>query len=162
MRTSFAAFMAFLQKTMLGASFGAALLFAAGSAAQAASPLELNFWLSGPRYDGHMARCEQALDAISYQFAEKESTFWNSSLVITGFTHVREVAFRPWSSGAVDTIPRRFCSARAMISDGKARQVHYAILEDGGFAGYHSGVQWCVIGLDRNWAFNPSCKATRP
>ena len=24
------------------------------------------------------------------------------------------------------------------------------------------GVQWCVIGLDRNWAYNPACKAAGP
>jgi hypothetical protein len=23
-------------------------------------------------------------------------------------------------------------------------------------------VEWCVVGLDRNWAYNPSCKAARP
>ena len=31
-------------------------LLAFGQAAQAANPLELNFWLSGPRYDGRVAR----------------------------------------------------------------------------------------------------------
>ena len=30
-------------------------------AAQAANPLELNFGLSGPRYDGRVADCERAL-----------------------------------------------------------------------------------------------------
>jgi len=24
------------------------------------------------------------------------------------------------------------------------------------------GVQWCVVGLDRNWAYNPQCKMARP
>ena len=32
----------------------------------------------------------------------------------------------------------------------------------GGFAGFGQGVEWCVTGLDRNWAYNPGCKAARP
>ena len=33
---------------------------------------------------------------------------------------------------------------------------------DGGFAAYGPGVEFCVVGLDRNWAYNPACKAARP
>jgi hypothetical protein len=149
-----------LQRTCLGAALGLAFgLVAFGPAAQAANPLELNFWLSGPRYDGKVAECEKALGTITHQFWEKESTFWNSNLQITGYGQIRETAFRPWQS---DNIPRRFCSAEAMISDGKVRTVHYSIVEDGGFAGYGQGVEWCVTGLDRNWAYNPACRAARP
>jgi hypothetical protein len=134
------------------------LLFFA-QAAEAANPLELNFWLSGPRYDGRVAECEKALPTITTQFEEKERTFWNSTLQITSYGQIQETAFRPWQS---DNIPRRFCSADVMTSDGKMRTVHYSILEDGGFAGFGQGVQWCVTGLDRNWAYNPGCKAARP
>ena len=42
-----------------------------------------------------------------------------------------------------------------MLSDGKLRHVHYSIIEDGGFASFGQGVEWCVTGLDRNWAYNP-------
>jgi hypothetical protein len=24
------------------------------------------------------------------------------------------------------------------------------------------GVEWCVVGLDRDWAYNPRCKMARP
>jgi hypothetical protein len=24
------------------------------------------------------------------------------------------------------------------------------------------GVEWCVVGLDRNWAYNPACQMARP
>lgn len=156
---SFSTFRKFSLAAILGAMLGC---LACGQAAQAASELEQSIWLSGPRYDGEMGSCGDALQAISYQFAEKESKFWNSSLQITGYAHVHEVAFRPWSRGAVDSIPRRFCTASAMLNDGRARQVHYSVIEDGGFAGYGSGVEWCVVGLDRNWAYNPSCKAAKP
>lgn len=149
-----------LRKLTLAVALGAvAGLMTLSPAAEAANVLERNFWLSGPRYDGEIGQCADALAAISYQFAEKESKFWNSALVITGYANVHEVAFRAWAN---DSIPRRFCTASAMLNDGRARQVHYSIIEDGGFAGYNSGVEWCVVGLDRNWAYNPSCKAARP
>jgi hypothetical protein len=146
------------QKSILLALFALFGVLAFGEA-QAANPLELNFWLNGPRYDGRVAPCESALPTITSQFQEKESTFWNSPLVITAYGNLHETAFRPWQS---DNIPRRYCTAQAMISDGKLRTVHFSIIEDGGFAGFGQGVEWCVVGLDRNWAWNPACKAARP
>lgn len=145
------------RKLGVGAALAIGLL-ASGGTAQAANPFELNFWLSGPRYDGVTASCEWALPVISSQFHEKEATFWNSPLEITGFARIHETAYRPWQS---DNIPRRYCSGDAMLSDGKVRTVHYSIIEDGGFAGIDKGVEWCVTGLDRNWAYNPACRAAR-
>src|SRR5436190_1822185 len=152
--------LSFLKKPALAAALGVVFgLVSFGQSADAANPLELNFWLSGPRYDGRVAECERALGTITNQFWDKESTFWNSELRITGYGRVQEVAFRPWQS---DNIPRRFCSADVMLNDGKMRTVHYSILEDGGFAGFGQGVQWCVTGLDRNWAYSPGCRAAKP
>ena len=149
-----------LKKITLVLALGAAAALTAFSpAAEAAGVLERGIWLSGPRYDGDMAQCGDVLGTISSQFAEKESKYWNSSLEITGYADVHEVAFRPWAN---DSIPRRFCTAHVMLTDGRARQVHYSISEDGGFAGFGSGEEWCVVGLDRNWAYNPSCRAARP
>jgi hypothetical protein len=147
------------KKCALGALLGAVLSLLAFGEARAANPLELNFWLNGPRYDGRVKPCEAALPTITSQFQEKESTYWNSSLVITAYGNIHETAFRPWQS---DNMPRRYCAGEAMISDGKVRQVHFSIIEDGGFSGYGQGVEWCVVGLDRNWAWNPACKAAKP
>jgi hypothetical protein len=147
-------------KAGLGAVFGLlAGLLTFTPTAEAANPLELNFGLFGPDYDGIVAPCEKALPSITYQFREKESKFWNSTLVITGYARIHETAFRPWQS---DNIPRRYCSGDVMLSDGKLRTVHFSIIEDGGFAGFTQGVEWCVTGLDRNWAYNPACKSARP
>ena len=27
---------------------------------------------------------------------------------------------------------------------------------------FRDGVEFCVVGLDRNWAYNPACKAAGP
>jgi hypothetical protein len=103
--------------------------------------------------------CETGLDTIASQFAQKEGRFWNSSLQIVSFERVREIAYSPWAPG---TIPRRYCRAVALVSDQRKHTVYYWIGEDTGFVGASWGVRWCVVGLDRNWAYNPACKMAQP
>ena len=83
-----------------------------GPPAQAANWLQKSFLMSGANYDGVVPACEVALDRIAWRFEQKESGFWNSSLQILGYERVRQIAFRPW---APRTIPRRFCSAVALV-----------------------------------------------
>ena len=135
------------------------LVVGAATPAAAAGWLEKSIYLIGPRYDGVLPPCEAALNTIAYRFAQKESRFWNSDLQIVGFDRIRETAFRPW---AQQTIPRRFCTAVAMVSDGRQHTVRYSIGEDTGMIGMTWGVEWCVVGLDRNWAYNPACKMAGP
>jgi hypothetical protein len=136
-----------------------AIGLALSAPAQAAGWLEKNFYLSGLNYAGVLPPCEAALGRIAARFGEKESRFWNSDLQILDFERVRETAYRPWAAG---TIPRRFCSAVALVSDGRKHQVNYWIGEDTGMIGASWGVEWCVVGLDRDWAYNPRCKMARP
>jgi len=143
-------------------SWLAALVFlGAASPSHAANWLEMNFWLSGPRYSGKVPTCEDgwALSTIQHRFSTKEGRFWNSDLRIVAFDRIPETGYRPW---APDAIPRRFCSAIATISDGVQRPVHYLIAEDLGIIGAVWGVEWCVVGLDRNWAYSPACRMARP
>jgi hypothetical protein len=144
-------------------SFALATMLAVLSAgnAKAASWLEMNFYLSGPRYDGVLPPCDypEALEKIAKRFSQKEGTFWASDLAIVNFENIRETAFRSW---AANTIPRRFCSGVVEVSDGRKRAIHYSIAEDTGIIGSFWGVEWCVVGLDRNWSYNPACKMARP
>ena len=129
----------------------------------AASWLEQNFWLSGPRYSAVAPLCEDpwVLGKIRARFAEKERTFWQSKLEILGFERVQQTAFRPWR-GAPDSIPRRYCSGLALVSDARPRPIYYWIGEDTGWLGVSWGIEWCVVGLDRNWAYNPGCRMAQP
>lgn len=143
----------------LGAAFAVALIGAAGlTPASAANYLEKHIYLWGPRFDNNVPACDNwwALNTIRSRFSTKEGRFWNSSLSISEFDQIREVSYRPWADG---TIPRRFCEGRAQTSDGVWRKLRYSIVEDGGVIGATWGVQWCVVGTDRNWAYNPDCRA---
>ena len=147
---------------ILSVALGAAFSVAAWSApAGAANWFEKTFYMIGPRYDAQLPSCDNdwALGTIRHRFSMKEGRFWNSDLQIVNFDRIREVAFRPWADG---TIPRRFCAGRAQTSDGRWRTVRYSIVEDGGMIGGNWGVQWCVVGVDRNWANNPACQASGP
>jgi hypothetical protein len=117
------------------------LSFTALTPARAATWLEKNFWMSGPRYDRAMPACDYpaALDRI--------------------ISNIREIDTMPWAAQA---IPRRYCSGMAVINDGAKHPIYYSIGEDTGIIGMDWGVNFCVAGLDRNWAYNPSCRAAQP
>ena len=146
---------------LLASALAAALATLTAGTAGAASWLEMNFYLSGPRYDGVLPPCdaEVALSKIASRFNQKEGQYWNSDLKIVGFEQLRETAFRSWAANA---IPRRFCSGIVEVSDGHKHTIHYAIAEDTGMIGAAWGVEWCVVGLDRNWSYNPACKMAKP
>jgi hypothetical protein len=146
---------------LLVCAFAATLATLPAGSAGAAGWLEMNFYLSGPRYDGVLPPCDapEALQRISSRFNHKENQYWNSDLAILGFDRIRETAFRSW---APNTIPRRFCSAVVEVSDGRKHAIHYSIAEDAGMIGASWGVTWCVAGLDRNWAYSPACKMALP
>lgn len=134
-----------------------------------AGPRVIDQWRLGPgvglsrhpQFNNQLPACDDAgaLHKIARAFAEKESRFWNSSLEIAGFDHLRLVSTNPWSQ---NNVPRRFCSGRALLSDGRVRTVSYTIMEDQGLIGLTYGVEWCVHGLDRGRSFDPACRMARP
>ena len=148
-------------RIVVGALSAAVIAVAASVPAPAASIFEKNGYMIGPRFDSYMPTCDDglALATIQSRFSSKESSFWNSNLTIVEFDQIKEVAYRPWADA---TIPRRFCTGRALISDGTWRPIRYHMIEDGGMIGGVWGVQWCVVGLDRNWANNPDCRQAGP
>jgi len=103
------------------------------------------------------------MEKIGTQFAEKEARFWNSSLTILEVERIRPLAWKPWG---LDYIPRRFCTGTALLSDGRRRRIDYSVREDLDLTLFGQaktwGVEFCVAGLDRNWAYEPNCKMARP
>ena len=98
------------------------------------------------------------LGTITSRFQQKESEYWNSALEIKLFDRVHESGFR---SNGLDYIPRRYCTARALLNNDKRHYVTYWVGERTGIIGWSYGVEWCVQGLDRNNAYAPACRAAR-
>jgi hypothetical protein len=127
-------------------------------------------------YDAQLPNCgdPSVFTKIANRFNAREKRDWNSSLEIKGLDRARETHFRP--NGA-DLIPRRYCTARALLSDGKYRTVTYYMTEDQGITGWHGslfsgllrfatpssyGIEWCVSGLDRHRVHAQDCRMARP
>ena len=112
-------------------------------------------------YDTQIPACHDVavLEKIASYFAEKEAKYWQSSLQIAEYEQIRPLAWRPWG---LDYIPRRFCTGKVITTDGVKRRIDYSVREDLAVIGVSWGVEWCVHGLDRNWAYQPACQMARP
>ncbi len=128
-----------------------------GALARPVIPAEKRYY----DYDGDLPACgdQAVLGTISARFARKESEYWNTSLEIVSFDRVKLLAARPWG---LDHIPRNFCTARALLNDDSYHDVSYSVTEDTGIIGFGTGVEWCLLGLDRDLAYAPACQLARP
>jgi len=61
----------------------------------------------------------------------------------------------------VRPIDRRYCFAKAQLSDGRTRDVWYLIEKPLGFAGIGSNVEFCVSGFDRWHVYGGRCRTVR-
>jgi hypothetical protein len=144
------AFHSFVLMLALAGSVGSAL-------ARPVVPAEKRFW----SYEGEILACDNpdVLARISDRFQQAETEYWNSSLQIVSYDRVKVTALRPWG---LDHIPRNFCQARALLNDHTYHDVAYDVAEDLGMIGAGFGVEFCVVGLDREFAYAPDCKMARP
>jgi hypothetical protein len=112
-------------------------------------------------YDAVLPACTDGdvTGLIASRFAERETNFWNSSLTVTELSKIKQSGFRPNGS---DLVPRRYCTANVRLSNHKKHRLDYIIVEDAGIIGMNYGVEWCISGLDRNYAYDGGCKAARP
>lgn len=111
-------------------------------------------------YSGDISACDAwwVLKEITLDFNWHEPNF-DSTLELVDFQRVGQVGYR---TNGPQFIPRRYCAARALFNDGRVREVRYNLIEGGGFVGIGSGVEWCVVGLDRYHAYSPACRAAGP
>ena len=130
---------------------------AARADSEYADPAEQRF----SRYYGNVYECDAGavLDRIQSVFRTTQNAYWKQDLQITGFDRVRELSYR--GNGA-EYIPRRYCIARGHFSDDSVHTVIYDVEEAQGIIGIGDGVEWCVVGLDRLFAYSPACSSLRP
>jgi hypothetical protein len=112
-------------------------------------------------YSGNLPACDDpgVLGYIQGHFQQAQSEYWTSGLTIVGYDRIREIGSR---TDGLDYIPRRYCGAQAMMNDQKTRAVSYWIGEGLGIIGTGWGVEWCVAGLDHNYADALNCRQARP
>ncbi len=112
-------------------------------------------------YTGLLPFCDhpRVLAEINSAFRSRENNEWSSGLSIVGFQYMHEIGYR---STGVDYTPRRYCRALVFLSDHKARDMSYSIGERDGVIGLSWGTEWCISGLDRNYAFGLDCRSARP
>jgi hypothetical protein len=112
-------------------------------------------------FAGDLPQCGDpaVLERIQSRFREREAEFWSTGLEILGFDEIAEIGYR---TNGLDLVPRRYCIARAILADQKAYRVTFNIIEDAGIIGFGFGVEWCVSGLDRLYAYAPRCTMARP
>ena len=112
-------------------------------------------------FSGALPSCADpsVLERVSSQFAGVEAEYWKSELKIVSYDFIREISYR---GNGLDFIPRRYCQAKGIFNDGRVRPVTYNIGEELGFSSYGFGVELCVGGLDREFAYAPNCKMVRP
>jgi hypothetical protein len=127
-------------------------------------------------YDAQLPACDSpsVIGRIQSRFDGREAGSWNSALTLTTIDRVKETRFRPNGS---DLIPRRYCTARATLSNGRHHALQYNLIEDAGITGWHGSLflglvrfptpasyslEWCINGLDRSWTYSPDCRMARP
>lgn len=133
------------------------LAAATGAAARDEIPAELRTL----PWKGVVPECDDpaVIGHIQRRFGEREDAYWRYGLRIAAVDRIHPIGFRTWG---FDYIPRRYCVARALTSDGRYRKVSFVIIENGGMIGWSWGVEWCVSGLDRLYYYAPRCKMARP
>ena len=118
---------------------------------------------------GDLPACDDpnVLNRIVSRFDQTEQVYWGGVHAIAGFDREGETGFR---SNGLSYIPRRYCVARAEMSDPqtqapdpkRTRTIVYDVIADAGMIGSGWGVEWCVVGLDRMRAYAPDCLVLRP
>ena len=79
---------------------------------------------------------------------------------IDDFYHVSESLYLPQREDR--PVERRYCHAKAALSDGRSRDIYYLIERPMGFAGVGSNVEFCVSGFDRWNVYGARCRSVRP
>ena len=83
------------------------------------------------------------------------------NVAISDFRRISETRYKPQIHDE-RPIDRRYCHAKADLSDGHSRDVWYVIERPAGFAGIGSNVEFCVSGFDRWNVYDGRCRVLRP
>ncbi len=133
-----------------------AALALAGPAASADFPPASPY--SGPAEAVGVCADSDVLRRIASRFAWAERHTWRRGYVMAGLENPRPSGHPYYEPGLV---PRDYCMADAIMSNGDARRVYYTIEHGLGFAGLGRNVDFCVLGLDPWHIHDGACRTVR-
>lgn len=98
-------------------------------------------------------RCDDpvVIDQIIAEFPGR----YRASGVAPVLVRAREAGWQSWPQ---DRWPRRFCKGTIMAPSDAERPIFYAIVSND--QSYE--LEWCVVGLDVAWPYDPRCRLARP
>ena len=83
------------------------------------------------------------------------------NLGIVDFTGIHQHRYLAQDVHRARPIPRRYCHATAILSDGRGHKIWYLIEGGAGFASIGANVEFCVSGFDRWNVYNSHCRVLR-
>jgi hypothetical protein len=92
-------------------------------------------------------------------FRTTQNAYWKEDLQMLSLDRIRELSLR---GNGTEYIPRRYCIARGHFSNDSVHTVIFDIEEGMGIIGVGDGMEYCVVGMDRMFAFSPACSTLRP
>jgi hypothetical protein len=101
----------------------------------------------------------RVIHRIIEKAAYADARQWHTGIVVERVDRPRQR--RHIGSAGTGLRERRWCEARAHMSDGRTRQVYYLIEGYAGFAGIRYGVESCIAGRDFWNVYGGNCRAIR-
>jgi hypothetical protein len=151
------------------AMLGAVSLAHAASGPQPITQYETPAGARWAPFSSDLPKCDDTsvITTISGRFDDTETAYWGGRSAIYSFERMREIGFR---ANGLSYIPRRYCVARVTIVDPRVPPpphpetgtVVYNVIAADGIIGWSWGVEWCVVGFDREHAYEPACHVLRP
>lgn len=119
---------------------------------------------AGVRYCAHhhcLPVCDEAkvVAKVVNKFAYYDANVIGSGLAITNIGDIRETKV---NVDGPSLIPRRYCDATAILSDGSRSEVVYLIEYQAGFASIYYGVQSCLPAYDPYRVYGAWCRSICP
>jgi hypothetical protein len=136
-----------------------ALSFAVASALCASPAWSAGGAAKANRAPAYLPRCNDPVVTARID-AEYRGRHWAGVIAPVFILSARDTNPKYWPQA---DMPRRFCEAIITPPSGAGRPsyypkhypIYYAIIADG-------QLEWCVVGLDRPWAYDQRCRLARP
>ncbi|EFO31789.1 putative cytoplasmic protein [Roseibium sp. TrichSKD4] len=108
----------------------------------------------------HLPHCDASnvMSAVAGSMKRAQQAYQNG-LHIAGLSNVKQSRL---DANGPSAVARRYCRARATLSDGRTRTVYYMVEQDAAFVGIRWDVESCVAAADKWRVYGNHCSTVRP